>query len=64
MAYYNVCPLCGCNLDPGERCECKEMAAKEQENRKVFYNNWLVTEGMSGQMTFAFEHPGGGAIGA
>ena len=20
--YYRVCPNCGCNLDPGERCEC------------------------------------------
>lgn len=19
MAYYNVCPKCGCNLDPGEK---------------------------------------------
>lgn len=23
MAYYNVCPDCGGNLDPGERCDCK-----------------------------------------
>lgn len=22
MSYYKVCPLCGCNLDPGERCDC------------------------------------------
>lgn len=22
MSYYRVCPLCGCNLDPGERCDC------------------------------------------
>ena len=21
-AYYHSCPLCGCNLDPGERCDC------------------------------------------
>lgn len=27
---YRVCPNCGCNLDPGERCDCKEHdAAKE-----------------------------------
>lgn len=23
MAYYNVCPDCGSNLDPGEFCDCK-----------------------------------------
>ena len=21
---YRVCPNCGCNLDPGERCDCKD----------------------------------------
>lgn len=20
--YYTVCPYCGANLDPGERCDC------------------------------------------
>jgi len=23
MPYYHACPLCGCNLDPGEVCDCK-----------------------------------------
>lgn len=23
MAYYRTCPHCGCNLDPGEGCDCK-----------------------------------------
>lgn len=22
--YYNECPLCGANLDPGEPCDCQE----------------------------------------
>lgn len=22
--YYHTCPLCGANLDPGERCDCDE----------------------------------------
>ena len=22
MPYYRPCPRCGCNLDPGERCDC------------------------------------------
>ena len=24
MSYYNVCPHCGANLDPGERCDCRD----------------------------------------
>lgn len=24
MSYYTVCPLCGCRLDPGERCDCED----------------------------------------
>ena len=22
MPYYRVCPFCGCNIDPGEKCDC------------------------------------------
>ena len=22
--YYHTCPRCGANLDPGERCDCKQ----------------------------------------
>lgn len=28
MAYFNTCPICGANLDPGEQCDCRE--EKEQ----------------------------------
>ena len=24
MSYYKTCPLCGCHLDPGEVCDCKD----------------------------------------
>ena len=24
MAYYNICPDCGSNLDPGEKCDCQQ----------------------------------------
>lgn len=24
MSVYKVCPLCGANLDPGERCDCED----------------------------------------
>ncbi len=34
--YYHTCPLCGANLDPGERCECQNGSQnkKERENMK------------------------------
>ncbi len=32
MAYFNICPECGCHLDPGEHCDCKE--EREREKRK------------------------------
>lgn len=22
MSYFHICPFCGANLDPGERCDC------------------------------------------
>lgn len=25
MAYYYTCPDCGANLDPGEKCDCREI---------------------------------------
>lgn len=24
MPYYRTCPYCGANLDPGERCGCRD----------------------------------------
>lgn len=33
MAYFRACPYCGCNLDPGETCDCSERAETlRQEN--------------------------------
>lgn len=32
--YFNICPYCGANLDPGERCECQK---KEQETKIIYY---------------------------
>ena len=31
MAYYNVCPKCGANLDPGEKCDCKDSRKTEKK---------------------------------
>lgn len=28
MAYYNTCPICGAILDPGEKCDCQEISAR------------------------------------
>ena len=51
MAYYNTCPLCGSNLDPGEPCDCQE----EGEKRREFFSSHLNTEPVVGQMAFAFD---------
>ncbi|MFA9465331.1 MAG: hypothetical protein ACERKN_13685 [Velocimicrobium sp.] len=53
MAYFNTCPACGCNLDPGEHCDC----AQEKEKEKGILNSMLLT-GKSGQMTFCFTKEG------
>ncbi len=29
MSLYYQCPDCGANLDPGEKCDCKETPSKE-----------------------------------
>ncbi len=37
MRYYNKCTECGSNLDPGERCTCKDEADqghKQDNNNK------------------------------
>ena len=28
--YYNSCPLCGANLDPGESCDCEEQTEQTE----------------------------------
>lgn len=35
--YYNVCPDCGANLDPGERCDCKS----EKKRREEIYRSMI-----------------------
>lgn len=34
MAYYHTCPRCGANLDPGERCECREPTPEEMQAQR------------------------------
>ncbi len=30
---YRICPNCGCNLDPGEKCDCKDSMGREPAQR-------------------------------
>lgn len=49
MAFYNTCPLCGGNLDPGERCDCiQEELQKEQAMKN------MLKVGKSNQLEFNF----------
>lgn len=48
MTFYNVCPKCGANLDPNERCDCEETAEKEKKRR----DQLLVMEKGTNQLTF------------
>lgn len=51
MAYYYVCPKCGNNLDPGEKCDCEEII-KQQEG---FYSQKMkVAE--NGQFVFQWKN--------
>ena len=45
MAYFNVCPECGANLDPGEKCDCDR---NHERNIKKFA--CLLVE-VDGQLT-------------
>lgn len=51
MAYYNTCPNCGCNLDPGEKCDCE--IEKEIRVREVAKS--IRIEGKSNQYRFNFD---------
>ena len=33
MAFFRICPDCGAHLDPGESCDCREIKAKELEQK-------------------------------
>ena len=32
MSMYKSCPVCGANLDPGERCDCNKKAVVSAAN--------------------------------
>lgn len=33
-SYYWTCPHCGANLDPGEKCDCRQTELKDTDNYK------------------------------
>jgi hypothetical protein len=54
MAFYRVCPDCGANLDPGEKCDCGRERAhieKEKQRRSDEILKRIVVE-HNGQLRF------------
>ena len=45
MAYYNVCPNCGSNLDPNEKCDCESTQEREKEQSRAYYRKYLRMDG-------------------
>ena len=54
MAYYNTCPNCGANLDPGESCDCK----REKKKLADFYAESIRVGSQTGQMSFQWNGKG------
>nr|WP_315104215.1 hypothetical protein [uncultured Catonella sp.] len=53
MAYYKTCYICGCNLDPGETCDCEEQS---RENELSFGKLTKIrNETKTGQIEFNFD---------
>ena len=48
---YWTCPLCGANLDNGEKCDCREVKTRRQD----FFAKDLRMEPGAGQLAFVFE---------
>lgn len=57
MAYFYSCPRCGCNLDPGEKCDCeKEKHYHEQKRKKLeeLLSKHTNTDEKTGQIVFVW----------
>lgn len=50
MAFFNTCPICGANLDPGESCDCQE--EREIERQKM---QSMLKVGKGGQIQMLLE---------
>ncbi len=51
MAFYRVCPSCGANLDPGEKCDCEKVRKEKREKLEKI----IRTNPYTGQLSFNFE---------
>ena len=53
MSYYTVCPYCGCNLDPGEACDCEK---KEAAASAVNTDNGMVEIGLPTDLSTSYNN--------
>lgn len=55
MSFYKICPVCGANLDPGERCSChdEEIIMQEKKAKAMEFIEKMVKEERSGQLRLA-----------
>lgn len=44
MSFYKVCPYCGANLDPGEKCDCQDKEEPVKRSFKInnMAKNWRL----------------------
>lgn len=54
-AYYHTCPICGANLDPGERCDC-EVPVSAPVAKQVSISS-LQAAAARGRVSFALTRP-------
>lgn len=47
MAYYKTCPFCGNNLDPGERCECRDVKPVKPKKEYHYISPRIFTKGLT-----------------
>lgn len=50
MSYYITCPDCGCNLDPGEKCDCQRQRQHESVRNGTASNAFVYTNTNSGNI--------------
>lgn len=37
---FNVCPDCGANLDPSERCTCQDEKERKRNINNLYFESW------------------------